>query len=232
MTRPGFLDWPDCLNARDLGGLPLGGGARVRRGALVRSDNFDRLTPAGVAAVRAAGVSRIVDIRTPGECERYPSAFATDPLRRNHPVNVADEPYDTTLDLASLYLQTLDFNAARYASAVGAIADAPPGCVVVHCHAGKDRTGMVVALALTLAGAEPAAVADDYAVVGVPDVMQLVGGSGPATSPDLEAPRAETMLAVLEALRADHGGVEGFLGRAGLAADRIQALRERLRAPS
>lgn len=231
MSRPRFLDWPDCLNARDLGGLPLGGGVTVRPGALVRSDNFDRLTPAGVAAVRAAGVSRIVDVRTPGECERYPSAFATDPLRRNHPVNAADEPYDATLDLAGQYLQTLDYNAAGYASAVAAIADAPPGCVVVHCHAGKDRTGMVVALALTLAGAEPAAVAEDYAVVGEPDIIRLVGGSGPATSPDLEAPRAETMLAFLDRLRSERGGAEGFLGRAGLAAEQVRALRERLRSP-
>jgi protein-tyrosine phosphatase len=229
VTRSGFLDWPDCLNARDLGGLPLGGGARVRPGALVRSDNFDRLTPAGVAAVRAAGVSRIVDVRTPQECERYPSPFTGDPLWRNQPVNSVGEPDDPTLDLAEQYRVALDYNAARYAAAVGAIADAPPGRVVVHCHAGKDRTGMVVALTLTLAGAEPEVVADDYALIGEPDVVRLVGGSGPATLPELQAPKPETMLAVLERLRTDRGGVEGFLTRAGLAAGKIHALRERLR---
>jgi len=55
------LDWPDCHNARDLGGLRTADGQTVRRRALIRSDRLDRLTEAGVAAVRAHGVS-IIDL--------------------------------------------------------------------------------------------------------------------------------------------------------------------------
>ena len=58
----------------------------------------------------------------------------------------------------------LDVRPDLFAAAVGAIADAPPGAVLVHCAAGKDRTGLVVGLALSAVGAEPEVVAGDYAL--------------------------------------------------------------------
>lgn len=230
MTGPGLPLWPDCLNVRDLGGLPAGVGERIRSGALIRSDNLDRLTAEGVAAVGSAGVSRIVDLRTPRECTVYPSPFAADPIRLNRPVNAdADEPSDPASPLTEQYIGTLEWNAQRYARAVQAIADAPPGCVVVHCHAGKDRTGMVVALVLSVVGVAPEVVAEDYATVGIPDVLRLVGaGPEAAAAPELELPVAETMLDVLDWVRHRYGDVAGFLTGAGLAADRIPALRARL----
>ena len=63
---PVKLDWPHCRNARDLGGLPTVQGARVRDGALIRSDHHARLTPAAVAGIRASGVRRIIDLRWVG----------------------------------------------------------------------------------------------------------------------------------------------------------------------
>ncbi len=61
------LDWNGCLNARDLGGLPAAGGRITRWGAVVRSDDPARLSPAGWSAVRAHGVRTIVDLRNDGE---------------------------------------------------------------------------------------------------------------------------------------------------------------------
>ena len=61
------LSWPDCRNARDLGGLPTESGGRIRTGALVRADNLTRLTPAGIAAVHRLGVRRIIDLRSADE---------------------------------------------------------------------------------------------------------------------------------------------------------------------
>jgi hypothetical protein len=57
------LDWPGCRNVRDLGGLSTTDGGRTRYGALIRSDSHFRLTREGIAVVRAAGVSRILDLR-------------------------------------------------------------------------------------------------------------------------------------------------------------------------
>jgi hypothetical protein len=57
------LTWPDCRNVRDLGGLRTADG-ELQSGRLIRSDNLDQLTPTGLTAVDAAGVSRFVDLRT------------------------------------------------------------------------------------------------------------------------------------------------------------------------
>ncbi|GAA5029157.1 tyrosine-protein phosphatase [Actinopolymorpha pittospori] len=231
------LAWADCLNARDLGGLPTSDGRRIRPGALIRSDNLTRLTEAGVAAVRQASVSRIVDVRTTDECARYPSPFATDPLYVNMPLEREGEgaPWDPTWTLDQAYVAMLDRGPDLIAAAVGAIADAPPGAVVVHCHAGKDRAGNIVALALRVAGVPPETVAGDYAVVD-PRMRdhfadQLVLVDDPAERDQLAesfTARPETMLATLRHLDDRYGGVETYLRQGGLTAAQFDALRNRL----
>jgi protein tyrosine/serine phosphatase len=57
------LHWPDLRNARDLGGIAVAGGGRIRERALIRTDNHDRLDAAGLAAIQAYGANRIVDLR-------------------------------------------------------------------------------------------------------------------------------------------------------------------------
>src|SRR5699024_685715 len=64
--------------------------------------------------------------------------------------------------LPEVYAYMLDRNPGLFATAMEQLADAPPGAVVIHCHAGKDRTGVVAALALTLAGVGFQAIGTDY----------------------------------------------------------------------
>ena len=73
---PTDLTWPNCLNVRDLGGLPTTHGGEIRSGALIRSDSHGKLTDEGIAAVTAHGVSRIIDLRRETECVAEPSPFA------------------------------------------------------------------------------------------------------------------------------------------------------------
>lgn len=230
------LDWPECLNARDLGGLPAARG-EIRAKALVRSDNHGYLTDDGAAAVRAYGVSRIIDLRREVECAREPSPFADTTMYLHLPVqNPADPDEDKDgLDLAEIYRRLLDRRPSLFANAVTAIAEAPPGAVAVHCAGGKDRTGLVVALALSLAGVEPEVVAADYAVteqrLQSRDAAVLAGIDDAERRElvrKLQATRPETMLAVLEHLDSKHGGVSSFLTAAGCAAPTQAAVRERL----
>jgi len=76
VTKLTSLEWPDCLNVRDLGGLPSADGRRIAAGALIRSDNLTRLTAAGIDIMREARLGRIVDVRSAAECEHDPSPFA------------------------------------------------------------------------------------------------------------------------------------------------------------
>ena len=201
------LDWPGCDNARDLGGLPTIDGGVVRHGALIRSDHHFRLTPAAVSAIKAAGVSRILDLRWSWECDRYPSPFAADPVYRHVPlladVLTYDPPHDT-------YAPMLDHNGARIADAVRELAAAPPGGVVVHCHGGRDRTGGLVALALAVAGVAPGVIADDYA---------RTQGTDPAA-----------MRNTLAHVDERYGGVAAYLDHIGVAQPAVTAVRTRLRA--
>jgi protein tyrosine/serine phosphatase len=151
------------------------------------------------------------------------------------PLYNADDPYDPTQSIDQQYVAMLDLHPELFAAAVGAIADAPSGGVVVHCHAGKDRAGTVVALALSLAGVPTECVAADYAVLD--DRMrdhfdeQLLRIDDPTEQSHLAesfTASPETMLAALKHLEDRHGGVELYLRHGGLSDNQANALRARL----
>lgn len=224
-----LLNWPDCRNVRDLGGLPTADGHVTRGGALIRADNLDRLTPAGIVALHTARVGRIVDVRSAWECERFPSAFTNTPIWRNSPISDPDAPDLSDCSLAEQFVWVLDHGPDLIASALAEIADAPDGPVLVHCHAGKDRTGLIVAVALDLVGVSRVAIAADYVVVGdsTIDVGTLVGTTDTG-KPELEAPREATIRCVLDHLDQTYGGVADYLRGGGLTATQQGAIRARL----
>ncbi|MGI8530465.1 MAG: tyrosine-protein phosphatase [Geodermatophilaceae bacterium] len=80
------MDWPGCANVRDVGGLPTTDGGRIRSGTLIRSDSPHWLTERGCAAVRSAGVRRILDLRSTEEAELDPSPFAGEAAYRLLPL--------------------------------------------------------------------------------------------------------------------------------------------------
>ncbi len=210
----GVLSWPGCDNARDLGGLPTVWGGRVRAGALVRAD---RLRRQGARAALAYGVRLVVDLRLPAECAADPSPLAGHPCYRNLPVlreedSVLEAMGDT---LPAIYRAILDRGAERLARVMTAIALAPPGCVLLHCHAGRDRTGLAVALALTLAGVPEDRIARDYA-------RSRDGRSRPAEGLWAQATE-ETMLETLAYLRDRYGGAAPYLGLLPSVGTRLRA---------
>ncbi len=238
MTTPTSLDWPDCLNVRDLGGLPTVDGRQLSTGALIRSDNLTRLSPAGIKIVREVGLGRVVDVRSPEECAHDPSPFAGEPLHCNRPLARPGDPWDPALGLGQNYLISLDLNPDLYAAAVEAIATAPAGGVVVHCHSGKDRSGMIVALTLSLAGVSAEAIAADYAAVS--DRMRalfaewLAAVADPTERDQLAeelSSRPATMITALDHFETEYGGAEAYLRHGGLGSDAIDALRARLVEP-
>jgi protein-tyrosine phosphatase len=235
------LSWSGCRNVRDLGGLPTRDGSAVIPGRLVRSDNVAGLDDTGHRALIAYGVSRVVDLRggIPGEQGPQGSPAYTDPLVVNVPwIDTArdherDPEAETTL--ADVYRGSLDRNVRSVAAVVRAFLGAPPGPVVLHCAAGKDRTGMAVALLLEAAGVLREDVVADYALseeaLGIPDVLDRHPGPPEARAHAEEhwRTRPDTMAAALAHLDTSYGGVVRYLREAcRLTGDEVEAVRSRL----
>ena len=242
-----LLEWEGCLNARDLGGYATEDGRETRWGTVVRSDCPAALTEAGRAALAGYGVRAIVDLRLPAELADDPNPFAEPGDHGIAYTNVsfidpAAAPPDAVSTLAEDYLQMLDRYRQGVAEALAAIARAADdGAVLVHCAAGKDRTGLISALLLGLVDVHAETIAADYAMTAEllrPRERQWLEGLDPEERAQREAmlaryaPTAEVMLAVLEGLGDRHGGVEPYLRSTGLGQDDLDRLRERLVGPA
>lgn len=240
------LDWEGCVNARDLGGYGTADRGETRWGAVVRSDSPAALTGAGRAALAEYGVRAIVDLRLPAELADYPNPFADPGDHGIAYVNVsiidpgAGFPPDT-ITLAENYLWSLERFRGLVADAVTAVARAPEGAVLVHCAAGKDRTGLISALLLGLAGVPAETIAADYAMTAEllrSREREWLEGLEPEERAEREAmlaryaPTAEVMSGVLEGLAERFGGVEPYLLATGMGTDELDRLRDRLVAPA
>jgi protein tyrosine/serine phosphatase len=246
------LTWDGCVNVRDLGGLETEEGAVTRRGWVVRADNIAELTPEGWHALDAHGVRTAIDLRFDTERTPHPS--------HARPIGVVHIPLFGRLDrratervdrmvleapdagsaIRRMYEDALVTHRERIGQALHAVATAlDGGAVVVHCAIGKDRTGIVSALLLRLAGVSIADVADDYALSHDrvrPLVDPWIAEAATAEERALRtrfcsAPR-DGMHGMLEALEERHGGAVRFLRSAGLDEARLAGLRERLLQPA
>jgi protein tyrosine/serine phosphatase len=242
------LLWDGCLNVRDLGGHPTEDGAETRFGTYVRADNLERLTEAGWRALVDYGVRTVVDLRLEEERETAPPAglpitalhcplvpdFGHADWEEINALSLGAVPPDST---RLVYVEFLERYRDRFGSAVSTIATADGGgAVLFHCMGGKDRTGLVTALLLRVAGVEREAVAADYALSGTN--LQALHDSWIAASADARerelriricATPAEAMLAVLETLDERYGGAEGYLRAAGLGDRELDGICSRLR---
>lgn len=229
------------VNFRDVGGVPGLDGRTVRRGRLYRSDSPHRMDDVDQAAFRALGIRTVVDLRRPSEVSRdgrIPE-YAGLVYRHIHPEHPLWEetPYTEDLGLARYladrYHDLAEIGAAKLAAAIEVIADAAAAPLLVHCVAGKDRTGVVCALTLSLLGVADDAIAADYALSAEASarlsewLATILPDTTPVPAPFLACP-AEAMRLFLTELRDRHGSVQRYLLGAGLDPSRIDALRAHL----
>lgn len=235
------LVWPDLLNARDLGGLSTHSGKATEWRQVVRADNLNKLAPAGSAALIAYGVRTVIDLRDPRELAQFPNPLAAAPPQGvvfvNVPLISASEweAIRDPVEMAKGYVLTAQLSHANIAKAIAAVADAAPGGVLIHCHAGKERTGIVVALLLSLAGVPDDAVAEDWIASDL--YLQPLYDEWLAneTDPAIRAKRAEgfitradQILDVLTHVRRTHGSLEEYLVAGGTGREQIDRARRRL----
>jgi protein tyrosine/serine phosphatase len=211
------LAWPGFLNARDLGGLPLGPAGLTRYRALVRSDLPGLYGVLDRRVLADYGVRTVIDLRSPRELVDRPNPLRAHNGYRHLPL-LLDRDIEHVRDFRDMtrtYRWQVDNRAEAIAEILAAIAAEPAGTVLFHCLAGKDRTGVVAALLLALVGVDRPAVVDDYL---------LTDGTVPVEF----RPLPEMMLGLLDHLDDRHGGVGAYLTAAGADPAQQAVLRARL----
>ena len=228
MTPP-RVDWGGLHNARELAGV----GGLIAPGALFRSPRLDGLDATGWRQVVDSGVRTVVDLRNDDEVAQLPLRPAGLRVIRSPVEDQGDAAFmagwGALLGNPDYYPEALRRWPSLIAGAVGAVADAPDGGVLVHCAAGRDRTGLIVALVLRVAGVAVDDVLDDYEI-GVREINEWF-----RTNVDREPHLDEGALAVsIAAKRASLGAflesldVDAYLAGAGVSPAQLAALRARL----
>lgn len=228
------------FNFRDVGGYPGQDGRPVRWRRLFRSDSLSGLVEDDRPAFDALGLRTVVDLRRAYELERQGRVPQWNGLAYH---NIAPDHREWTLSpfrdggdpvryLADRYRDMADEGATGLAAAIAVIADEQAAPVVVHCVAGKDRTGVVCALTLSLLGVADEVIDADYAR-STEGNRRYVAWARRNGSPDMifqpwySSPPG-TMALFLTELRERYGSVERYLTGAGLDPDQIGALRRHL----
>jgi protein-tyrosine phosphatase len=226
---PRDLAWDGCINVRDLGGFTTPTGATAF-GVFIRSDNARKLTPAGWVAAADYGIRTVLDLRSEPECMADPSAHPNFTHRRlslfDHfdgdrayradlVARVAD--LDATGKHRTFYREALELDAPRFAEALAVLADADGG-VLFHCVGGKDRTGLLAALLLRLAGVPDAEIEADY--VHTETRARVANVKVPV---DISVP-ADVINPVLDETEARYGSVAAYLHEAGVPAEQLERI--------
>ncbi|GIF50922.1 protein-tyrosine-phosphatase [Asanoa ferruginea] len=237
MERSYALD--GTFNFRDIGGYAGLDGRTVRWRRVFRSDSPHRVSAAELPAL---GVRTVIDLRRPREVARdgrvldYPGLD----YRHIHPEHpewgLAAPGESLERFIADRYRELASLGTEGIGAALKVIADPSSAPVVVHCVAGKDRTGVVCALTLSLVGVSDDDVAADYALSTA--ASERFSAWLRASLPSAEVPPAPFMSSpaaamhlFLEELRAEHGSIEGYAKHAGLTEADLAALRSHLLTP-
>lgn len=241
-----WVDIDGMHNIRDLGGVRLVDGGETAFGVVLRGETVVHLTQDGADRLRSAGVRHVLDLREPEERQldgdgHLDAAYQrSDLLHESVPLagsGVADDPIGRVREATTIgdrYATYLRNGGFRLAEALARTAWSR-SALYAHCAVGKDRTGVVSALLLDLAGADDDAIVQDYLMTGerlVPVLMRL--GSRPAyahlATPDWPAqqPNEEAMRRFLDYLRT-RGGAAHWLVDHGVDSETLGLLVGRLR---
>lgn len=239
------------FNLRDVGGMPTSSGRKVRSGVIFRSEAPVSMSEEALLGLSALRLRAVVDLRDPTE-EGYVEAVlprglvrlraAVTPPANQSGQGVLEQVAAGKLrsfadeDLGSVYVDFLESRAAAFGAVARLCAREENLPCLIHCAAGKDRTGLAVALILEAVGACRDAILDDYEEtaraplprhLGIEEILEGAGVEPTALAALFSAPRLAMSIA-LDHVEAAYGSVSDYLcGPAGLTEaeiDRLDAL--------
>ena len=246
-----WLELEGVANARDLGGLPTVDGRTTRHGVLLRSDNLQDLTSKDIDILRQHGLGTVLDLRTGAEVE----ITGLGPLRETEiphvHLDLIPHGFDGRDDLVEkaipdeeagdeamdhYYIDYVNHAPEAVATALRTIADPKSGAVLVHCAAGKDRTGVVCALALSLVGVKRSVIVEDYVrtnerIMAVVDRLlatELYHDDMARRTPESFQLHGANMERFLDRVDAAYGGAHGLAMAVGVDEETVAKLSRRL----
>lgn len=240
LLDPRELTLEGSVNFRDLGGMETTTGGTIKPRHIFRSDALHRLTSTDLAQLADYGISMLVDLRGEQEIERSgPSPLLESGTRHFHaPLMTTAAPTsrpDPSLGMEVMYGQMLENARPKFGEIFQTLAEESNLPAVIHCTAGKDRTGVTVALLLRLLEVPDETIVLDYALTdrNMQRLMERWTTEGAAiTTGQYPAhymrANPETMERFLQALDVTFGSANDYLLEAGLSADQAVAIRTRL----
>lgn len=230
------------FNVRDLGGYTTADGRETRWRRLLRADGLHSLTQEAQAQLVAEGVTTVIDLRHDDEIQREPNVFAeSSSVRYLHmPLFPKEASNGTTQSmpptLGEMYVRALERSSAQIKAVFEVIADAADEAVLFHCTAGKDRTGIVAALALGTVNVPAPTIIEDYALTDryLAPLLQTWRDRAAESGRDLVAferylyAQPENMQAMLTEIETRFGNAERYLRSIGLTDEKLERVRERL----
>lgn len=240
-SLPHSLQLSTLLNARDLGGYPTADGGVTAYGRFIRADEPSSLSSEDLEALLSFPVTTVIDLRSHWEIGRRMTPFSEIPGIRYRNVSLFDsDPDDTDSptvkvalsdSLGRLYIHVLTQAGEPVAEVFREILAAPPGGILFHCTHGKDRTGIIAALLLALAGVSREDIVRDYAIT-YDLIRPIVDPKIASVSDDIghifrsDRQNMEELLDYLD--RTYDGNPALYFSAIGLTSEEILLLREQI----
>ena len=250
MVNSRWLNVPGAYNVRDLGGYRTADGKTTRWRAFLRADGLHNLSESSKDGLIEYGVRTVIDLRRTFETVETPNALAgmdvieflhLNMIGDTNPPGYVAPPQDawtTPEETAEIYRVILDKRQTVISETLAALANSEGHTAIYHCAAGTDRTGIISALLLGLAGVPDDTIADDYALSAHGLRLKLMAEGIPDSlaeqdftldePPEILAPPL-AMEQTLQHLNDQYGGIESYVRHVGLTEAQITNIRNMLR---
>ena len=237
-----------AFNVRDLGGYETREGRRTQWRRFLRADCLDKVNGKGLASRVDGGLKTVVDLRSARETEEEPSVFRSSTEGPNYlhvdligdPRSIDDptkwpQPPEPPQRYLAIYKTWIDSRQEAIRTVLSSFAESDALPALFNCHAGKDRTGVIAALLLGLAGVPDETIVADYALSGpnlwpreMATFREAHGEDSSMEDFSAEVSSARNMELTLEYLNERYGGIPTYLTTIGLSSEERDCLRKAL----